>query len=424
MKIYFDKSSIYYNAFKYIFEIFLRNKKINFNYTLDLKSADFIISNTSESDLQYSEDFFDKVYSKEYEFDNFFKNDCFVKNSKGEIDYLCTAFYMINCIQEYGCFEPDEYGRFKYKNSYQYFYKNVEDNIVQQCFDKLFNSNEKLNKLKQVVFRSKFFLSHDIDTVYGSFFQDGFYALKRKKFDVIIKLIMNVVILKHDWLNIDKIIKIESEYDFNSVFYWLVNKGKLNKLERNSDYSIDSKNIRSTIEYVNQKGWENGIHKSISEDSFETEILKLGFIPDGNRYHYLKFNLPSAFNQLQQSGIKLDSSLGFADVMGFRNNYGQPFYPFDFNNNRAYDFVEVPLNVMDQTFYGYEKLPPGKIAKKVISFFEKNNSNSIISVLWHNNFFSNYKFNGYLDAYKEILKYFYENKYECITQSQIIKNKY
>ena len=411
-------------AVRYIFEIFLRNKKIDFLFVDDVSHAEFIISNTLTSDLQISEEFFKDVNSGVYDFKIFFKNDCAIKTKNGSVDYLCSAFYMINSIQEYSKTDPDEYNRFKYSNTYQYHFKNIEENLVQELFDKLYKSNRKLNKVSDKNSKSKLFLSHDIDTVYGALLQDGFSSLKQKRFDVIIKLFFNVVIQRPDWLNIDKIMNIESEYDFKSTFYWLVNKGKLNELERNSDYSINDKKIRKFINLVNERGWENGLHKSISKENFKEEIDKLGFIPEGNRYHFLKFNLPEAYRNIQESELKLDSSLGFADVMGFRNSCGFPFHPYDFENKMPYGFLEVPLNVMDQTFYGYEKLQPELIANKVISFFEKNNRNCVISVLWHNNFFSNYKFHGYLDAYKDILGYFYENRYECVTQKELLKGNY
>lgn len=424
MKVFIDISLEYKNAVRYILEIFFKNKKIDFLFVESPDIAEFIVSNSSNSDIQISEEFFENIYNGVFDFNCFFKNDCTVKTKNGSSDYLCSAFYMINSIQEFSGKDPDEYNRFKYSNSYQYQFKNVEENLVQECFDKLCKSNGKLNTQKQGNSKTKFFLSHDIDTVYGAFIQDGYNAFKQKRFDIVLKLFINAIIQKPDWMNIDKIMNIESEYDYKSAFYWIVNKGKLNKSERNSDYSINNSSIRSMINLVNEKGWENGLHKSISKESFKEEIEKLGFMPSGNRYHYLKFNLPSAYKELQSSGIRLDSSLGFAEVVGFRNSYGLPFHPYDFENNKPFYFLEVPLNVMDQTFFGYQKLAPEQVSKKVISFFEKNKSNCVISVLWHNNFFSNYKFKGYLDAYKEILAYLYEEKFECVNQKELLNNKY
>ncbi|MEO8210644.1 MAG: hypothetical protein ABI840_08775 [bacterium] len=423
MKIYIDNSLVSKEAVKYIFEIFLKNKKIDFSFVKDT-NADFIISNSSFSDMEISEDFFKSINSGIYDFDNYFKDDCTIKTRNGSIDYLSTAFYMINCIQEYSKKDLDVYKRFKYAKSYQFHYKNIEVNLVQELFDKLMKSNRKLNQLSKPDTKTKFFLSHDIDTVYGALLQDGFKALKQKKLNVIIKLFFNVLMQRPDWLNIDKIMNIENEYDFKSTFYWLVNKGKLNELERNSDYSINDKKIRRSINFAQERNWENGLHKSISKQSFKEEISKLRFKPLGNRYHYLKFLLPDAYKDIEDTDLKLDSSLGFADVIGFRNSYGLPFHPYNFENKEPYNFLEVPLNIMDQTFYGYEKLPPEQIGKKVISFFEKNNTNCVISVLWHNNFFSNYKFSGYLEAYKEILGYLYESRYECVNQEELLKSNY
>lgn len=422
MKVYIDKGFEFKEEIKYIFEIFLLNKQIEYFFSDDLGNSDFIISNDSKSDLVVNEKFFRDIKSKKYHYKNYFNDECIIRRLDNSIDYLCCAFYMLNSIQEFGCEEQDEHGRFCYKNSYQYQFSNIEENLVQNCFDKLLVSNEKLSKHSRKSSKSKFFLSHDIDTVYGSFAQDGYYALKKGRLDIILKLIFNLVMFRPSWLNIGKIMSIESQYDFRSIFFWLVNKGKLNKKEKNADYSITNKKIRLLMNQVEQSGWENGLHKSISDESFGEEINKLGVAVSSNRYHYLKFRLPNAYKDLQQSGLKLDSSLGFAEVIGFRNNYGLPFRPFDFENRKPFDFIEVPLNIMDQTFFGYNKLPPKQISKKIISFFEKNNSNCVISILWHNNFFSNYKYKGYLDAYKELLAYFFEKNINCVTTKELINS--
>jgi hypothetical protein len=141
----------------------------------------------------------------------------------------------------------------------------------------------------------------------------------------------------------------------------------------------------------------------------------------GNRYHYLKFNLPNGYDNIEESGLKLDASLGFAEHYGFRNGYGYPFHPYNISKNDKYSFLEVPLNIMDGTFQRYMKVPIEKTADTIIDFLETNNQNALLSILWHNTFFSNYKYKGYLKEYKKILKYLYDSKFHNINQSEIIR---
>jgi len=41
--------------------------------------------------------------------------------------------------------------------------------------------------------------------------------------------------------------------------------------------------------------------------------------------------------------------------------------------------------------------------------------------LWHNTYFTDYKFNSYLTEYKKILTYIYENKIEVLSPVQLIE---
>lgn len=377
-------------------------------------SADGISIGTNPNDgIQISNQFASKDF-----FAPQLNNEGFVVDkSTGNIDYIFTAFYCINSLQEYKDKDKDELGRFKFRNSYQCRLKNEQSNVVQICLDEI----SRKAGVKPPAIKSRFFLTHDIDVVYGAIMEDGFNVLRKGRIDIFFRLLFHVAINKPDWLNIDKILSIESEYDCRSVFYWIVNKGRINQREVNADYDFHAKEVRRQFSMVEKAGAENGLHKSISQESFSQEIKKFGTMPLGNRYHYLKYSLPQAYHDIEQSGLRLDASLGFAEEMGFRNNYGLPFTPFDLVNRKSYSFVEAPLHIMDRTFFQYQKASPSSVARRIIDFFERNNRNCILSVLWHNNFFSNYKFKGYLDAYKKILLYIKENEYKTISQREIIE---
>jgi hypothetical protein len=345
-----------------------------------------------------------------------FSADCLLTNTDGSPDYLFTAFYMLNSLQEYNS-PPDELGRFQYKHSYQATFGKAHENIVQRCFDAL-SKRIGLSYQKQ---KSRFFLTHDIDMVYGAWLEDGFNVLKKGRIDQFLKLIMHVAMQKPDWLNIDQIMKLESEYDCRSVFFWIVNKGVLNAREENADYDFRSKKIQQHFQAVAASGFENGIHKSLSPDTFQEEFKKYGSMPVSNRYHYLKFNLPSAYQTMDNAGLKLDASVGFAQEPGFRNSYGLPFTPYNLVTQRPFSFVEVPLHVMDRTFFQYKRSSIREAEEEIFQFFEVNKEHCVLSVLWHNNFFTNYKFKGYLDLYKKILAYIRDNKLSTISQEDIIK---
>jgi hypothetical protein len=336
-----------------------------------------------------------------------------------EADPLTSAFYMLNSLQEHTDENPDELGRFRYSSSYQSRLGNSRANLVQQCFDEI-SRKVGVTPRKE---KTRFFLSHDIDLVNGAIIEDGFNVMKKGRIDLFLGMLFRVALGRPDWLNMDKIMKLESEYDCKSAFFWIMNKGRINAREENADYSFQSTRIQNQFLEVEKNGFDNGLHKSLSTESFKEEFLKYGSKPLSNRYHYLKYHLPHAYYAIEDAGLKLDASLGFAEEIGFRNSYGLPFNPYDLENRKPFSFVEVPLHIMDRTFFQYKKSTVERAEKDIFEFFEMNRENCVLSVLWHNNFFTDYKFKGYLALYKKILAYIKENECKTISQQEII-NKY
>ncbi|MGZ3885334.1 MAG: hypothetical protein ACXVPD_14415, partial [Bacteroidia bacterium] len=240
-----------------------------------------------------------------------------LKTTFGKHPFL-EIFYLVNSLGEYKPAKDalDEVGRLKFERSVQ-FQTGIENNIVLQRLIETYKNYPVLNSaLTLSHHKSYFFLSHDIDSLYGSTLQDGLWALKKGRADVVLKVLFNMLMQKPEWFNIDLIMKTESAHDFKSTFYWLVNKGKIDKRQTNSDYDISGKKVVNAIKNVKSNGFENGLHKSISKDTFAEELKKAPFRAIGNRYHYLKFSLPSAYKDIKSAGLKVDASLGFAEHYG------------------------------------------------------------------------------------------------------------
>jgi len=417
LKIFIQNNPLYYHCIKYTLGIFAHNKKIKIEFVNEVSAADFKIDETPNSDLPIAISFYKGLSENKFGYSNYFEKDCFIPINF-QPDLLATCFYMLNSFQEYNATDNDEVGRFVFEKSYQYKFGNTKENLVQKYFDKL-AQHPKFLQIEPENKKSSVFISHDIDNVNLAWIEDGFAALKAGKIHHVFRLLFNAAIHKPDWFNMDKIMAIHDEYSLKSTFFWIANKGKSVDGLYNADYDVRSKKVQQTISSIRQKGFENGIHKSVSDESFKQEAHKLGFKPIANRYHYLKFSLPQAYNELEQANIKLDSSLGFSKNYGFRNSYGQAFQPFNIEKQKAYNFVEIPLNIMDRTFH-YKHTPIKNISNEVINFFEANKFNCTLSLLWHNNFFNSIKYKGYLQEYKKIIAYLYENDFKSLTQQEII----
>jgi hypothetical protein len=412
--VYVKTGEIYSNVIKYVLKLIEKNQSITFEFQTQ-KSGTKLIWDHLDSESQYIHiDFYNSIRNKDFKFK--INDTISIVDEKGRIDLIASIFYKVNCLQEFGNpAELDEYERFKYLSSYQFKFNLIEENLVQNEINQFLKQHSIEGKNRQ----SRFFISHDIDTIYGSFLQDGLWAVKNKKVGVVLKLILNEVSGKPHWRNIDKILKISNEYDVYTTFFWLVNQGVGLANIKNSDYKINKQ--KDLIDLVEKSGSFNGIHKSCSSDSFESELKKSTLKTTFNRYHFLKFLPEIDWEILSESQIQLDCSLGFAEHYGFRNSYGKAFQPYDVFNDQPYNFIEAPLHFMDTTFHQYLKTPKSKIGDILIDFYEKNNQNCDFSLLWHNTYFTDYKYNSYLSEYKKILGYIYENKIEVLSPNQIIE---
>lgn len=424
MKIFIENNPLYFNELKFIFSLFAFNKKIDVTYVNSILDSELSIGESDINVIKIASQFYLDLRNGVYSHYHHFSSKPLIENSDGSPDYLSTAFYLVSCAQEIGSDTVDKFGRFEFNSSLQKRFNLSERNVVQECFDNLMNIPGMPGESKNSIGKSRIFLSHDIDTIKGSLLQDGFYALKKFRPDLLISIFMKNILAKPSWLNMDRIMKIESEAEFKSTFYWLVNKGKVDERLSNSDYNINDTKVQFEIQRVANSGWENGLHKSAADDSFEIELKKLNVKVIGNRYHYLKFTPENDFEKIEAAGLLFDSSLGFVEKIGFRNCYGQPFRPYNFKMRKAFNFIECPLNIMDTTFHNYLKLDAKELVKSTIQFCEKHKHESVLSVLFHNNYISDFKYKNYLSAFKELLDYFHESGLNSISQKEIVKEYY
>ena len=419
MKVYIKKKTSYHNPILFVLKIIEKNRNIVFEFVDSSAEADILWDHLHAKSQIICQLFYDELEKDKpnLSHDKWLINNTLIVDASGNRDYIATIFYMINCLQEfsYNDNDLDQFGRFKYESSYQYRFNNIEENLVQKHIDYLV---EKLN-IEGENKKSAIFVSHDIDTIYGSLLQDGFWAAKNFRIDVLLTILSNELIRKPHWKNIDKIIKIDSELDIRSTFFWLVNKGKGRSNIKNADYSLRKE--QKLLKMVENAELVNGLHKSCDEMSINEELIKGKLNTTYNRYHFLNFLPPLDWNKISDSSLMLDASLGFAERYGFRNSFGSAFQPYNIFKRRPHDFIEIPLNLMDGTFHKYMKIETKEIGNIIIDFFEKNKYNCHLSLLWHNTYFTNYKYNSFLKEYKKVLTYIYENKIHSLTPHEIVE---
>jgi hypothetical protein len=134
-------------------------------------------------------------------------------------------------------------------------------------------------------------------------------------------------------------------------------------------------------------------------------IAQLGKAPSGIRQHFLCFSNPLTFKLQEEAGFKYDTTLNFAEHEGFRNGYCYPFYPYDFENERKMNIMEIPLIFMEVSALKYRKLNFNELKQSVFNLIhEVEKFGGVFTMLWHNSNLNEYEYPSINDFYKTLLK--------------------
>ena len=262
-------------------------------------------------------------------------------------------------------------------------------------------------------------LTHDIDRITKTYqyFTHTLRALKNGQVEKVLYYISSFPNRKNVYWNFDEMIEIENEYNVKSTCFFLNESCKFQfynpknwKLSLGR-YDIHEDRVVSMIRYLDQNGWEIGLHGSynsfnnqglLKKEKEELESI-VGHPIIGTRQHYLNLN-DNTWSIQNEVGLKYDSSFGFSRNIGYKDNQITPFRPID------NEFIVFPLVIMDSCYMNTkdreEKL------KELINITE--DSNGVLVINWHNNYFCEKEFPGWRQAYIQIIE-------ECLNRDAIIK---
>ena len=349
------------------------------------------------------------------------------KNNTAVINYdiIGSAFYFLSGWQEIHSKKRDEFGRYPFNETLQYKHELLVIPLVNYYFDILKSVIEKLSgkNVKRILWPDSNIavsISHDIDKINSGWLEGGFSELKNGHFLSALKIILLKIFRKDPWDNLKEIISLEKQLEINSTFFFLTEKSP-----ENADYSISQ--VEKYFSEIRSAKSEIALHGSIGSSSSSEKIIseknKLPFKIKGNRFHFLMLEPTEYASNIDKSGLLYDSSLGFAEHIGFRNGFCFPFFPFNHLEKKAHAFIEIPLMLMDTTlkkdsYMGTDNSRDLKI-ESLISEVEK--FNGLISILWHNNYFSNFKYEGWRDKFINLINRT-KNSNPCyLTKSEICK---
>ncbi len=249
-------------------------------------------------------------------------------------------------------------------------------------------------------------ISHDIDVLYNNDKINYVSDALRRKQGIPSKYYFKKLVGKAHYplWKIENLLDIHQQYDIRSSYYFLA------LAQGEQDYNFDVEKEGEIIKLLQGTGNEVGLHGGHTSynniDSLLKEKQRLARAVNhpvvGYRNHYLRFNTPLTWNLLEQAGFKYDTTFGYADRVGFRNGMCYPFQPYDNNQKRFLDILEIPLIAMDCSFFEiYMRLDPKRALVLIDELLDSIEAvGGVFSLLWHNSYLQK----PYLGFYELVLK--------------------
>lgn len=224
----------------------------------------------------------------------------------------------------------------------------------------------------------------------------------------------------------DRILRLEAARGLRSTFFVLTGHNHAADGPAPEAYERLRPQLVATLL---EGGAEVGLHGSYTAaddpERLEAEKRSLEELAGpvrGQRYHYLRLDPHSNLAPLERLGFRYDSSLGFADRPGFRAGIAQPFRPWNLEEDRPLDLVEIPLAIMDVTYSEerYLGVPPRIAGRRLDHFLDRAaKQGGGFAVLWHTDRFDPSTSKGWDRLYLRLLEAVRLRGGVCVTAGEL-----
>ena len=336
-------------------------------------------------------------------------------------DIFAACFFMLTRWEEMLDDDKDEHGRSKAKNSVAFKFGFLERPIVDEFVDLIWNCLVKLNyKGKRKKQEFEFIHTHDVDqiekwssvqavakTVAGDIFKRHSFQLAKanlKQSKATIKGLSN-----DPYDTFEELMDLSDKKGVKSHFFFL-HEGS-HALD--NAYSWNHPLFQKAISTIQNRGHRIGLHPSYHTSNnsqlLSKEKLALANVvneePTFGRQHYLRFTVPETWQIWADNGMVLDSSMYYSEQLGFRCGTCRDFPVFNVITRKQLSLRELPLSVMDSTFF--ETIENGDAEsvyaeiKSCIELIQKHKGKFVL--LWHTNYLNLAIFKKHKTLYLKVL---------------------
>lgn len=346
-----------------------------------------------------------------------------------EFDLLGSCFYLLTRYEERVAAKTDldEHGRFPARSSLLLREQLLERPLVDEYVRLLRDALEKTwPGITQPPGQYRLSITHDIDHPFNACGQPFSRVVRRAAGDILKR--RNLVAMTR---RLGTFFSQNPDSDPNNTFDLLMDQSEAagtvsrfhfmaaDETRFDSGYDIAMPQLRPILKRISERnheiGWHPGYRTSDDSSLFRTEKLRLeealgrAGVSDwahASRQHYLRWNPHTTWRELDELGIRIDSSVGFADQPGFRCGTSRPFPVFDWSRSLRLELREQPLIVMDATLDGatYMGLDWNSALQKIADLVAVcKHHGSPMTLLWHNDRFQTHEARQqYLDVMQTV----------------------
>ncbi|MCO7570705.1 polysaccharide deacetylase family protein [Pseudomonas chlororaphis] len=346
-------------------------------------------------------------------------------------DIFGMTYWMLSRLEETNRTHLDSHQRFAATSSHAFKHGYLERPVVDEWLDILGQVIKKAwpnLQLKQHQPGMK--VSHDVDMPSQYGFRSPVGTLRGMLADALKHRNFKGVLLA-PWIRLNSrkslhpadpantfswIMDVSERHGLVSAFYFICGRTDPAK---DADYEPEHPAIRALMRDIYKRGHEIGLHPSYNtyqnprQILAEAQRLKKIFAEEniqqtvwGGRMHYLRWEHPTTMQAWEQAGLTYDSTLGYADYVGFRCGTCHEYPAYDPIAGNPLNLRVRPLIAMESTVTAphYMGLGVGEVALKKLQELKDIclAVGGCFTLLWHNSQFDS---EAERELYKAVVGY-------------------
>ena len=326
------------------------------------------------------------------------------------VDLFGSAFFMLTRYEELVVKARDQYGRFPATASLAHSERFLDVPIVDAYVELLWYALQRTwPRLERKRRRYSVALTHDVDRPLSFLGRGALGRARQLARDALVQRDPGLMAQRvRSWAGIrrrdhrldpdntfDFLMDVSESHGLASAFYFLATDA-VSFID--GFYRLDHPWIRALMVRVDQRGHEIGYHGGFDTyrdpERTKEEFQRLRkFTADlgirretwGGRQHYLRWEAPVTWSNWEAAGLDYDTTLTFAEQVGFRAGTCHEFTPFQLHERRPLRLRERPLIVMDKTLLNRMTLARDPARRTVLDLAATcRRYEGTFSLLWHN----------------------------------------